>query len=119
MKSSERLMDEAEAQVLDGVRTARRALRDAGVTVSEGASRLRDNSAPILERIFGRAGDAARHVAHDARDGAQQVRTRIERIAGEGAAAVRERPAQALLVVVAVGALAFAVSQLAARRSSR
>ena len=87
--------------------------------LAERAHELRDEAAPVLDRLADRAGDVARHGADWVRHSGDQVRTQIVRASDRTVGYVREEPLRALLLAAAVGTVVIATMRLLSTRRER
>lgn len=109
----EETLDQGSAALHETQRAARRAMD----RWSERAEDLRDEAAPMLDRLSGRAVDAARKSADWVREGTDRARHGVARVSQRSVGYVRDEPVRTVLMAVAAGALIYAVVRLMGSRA--
>lgn len=110
---------ETAAALRHNLREGRRAAHRAIDRLADEAVGWRDEAAPVIDRLAGRAGDAVRHGAAWARESGNLMRRRVVDLSDRTVGYVRDDPVRAVLTAAAVGTVLFAVVRLLTARRNR
>lgn len=113
------LHDDVTDYTRNGAHTRYRAAQRTRDRLRDAANDLRDEAAPVVDRLTGRASQAARQGADWVRDRGDLMRYQVARASDRTADYVRDEPMRSLLMAAGVGALVFALVRMLGSRQTR
>jgi ElaB/YqjD/DUF883 family membrane-anchored ribosome-binding protein len=116
-KDGQKIADKAAHKVQGGIRDAQQAATQAGNTLSNKVEDTRSDAGPAIQRVVGRVQSMSRHGVEAVGEMATKVRDAASNTSDSIVAYTKKKPANALAIAAASGALLYAV--IKASRSSR
>src|ERR1700688_2935755 len=108
VKSGQTLADKAADKVKGGIRDAQHAAKEAGTAVSDKVDDLRNDAAPALTKLVGRAQSMGRQSVDNISDMASQASDVVSNASDSIVAYTKKSPVKALAIAAASGALLYA-----------
>ncbi|MDQ6685536.1 MAG: hypothetical protein M3Z16_10450 [Pseudomonadota bacterium] len=109
------VVDQAAGSVQSTLRTTQRAADEALSGISDKVDDLRNQAAPMLNRVSSQAEAAARRGIEAVRDTSQQLRERALRASDSTVGYIKDEPIKAMLIAAATGALLMGLVTLMSR----
>jgi ElaB/YqjD/DUF883 family membrane-anchored ribosome-binding protein len=108
VKNGQTLADKAADKVQAGIRDAQHVAKEAGAAVSDKVDDLRNDAAPALTKLVGRAQSMGRQGVDNISDMAGQARDVVSNASDSIVAYTKKSPVKALAIAAASGALLYA-----------
>jgi ElaB/YqjD/DUF883 family membrane-anchored ribosome-binding protein len=100
-----KLVDQAAASADQAIRSTQRVANDALDGLAGSVQDLRENAAPMVDRVAERASAIAHHGADAVRERSQQLSESAHRMVDGTRSYVRDEPVRSLLIAAATGAV--------------
>jgi ElaB/YqjD/DUF883 family membrane-anchored ribosome-binding protein len=109
---SSRLADQAD----DAIASTQRTTQEALSSLSDRVNDVRDQAAPVMNRVAAKAEELARRSADAVRDRGQQFREQAYRAQDMTVGYIKDEPLKSILIAAATGAALMALVQLLRER---
>lgn len=103
-ETQNKLVDQASASADQAIRSTQRVANEALNGLAGSAQNLREQAAPVVDRIAERASALAHHGADAVRERSHQLSESAHRVADGTRSYVHEQPVKSLLIAAATGA---------------
>lgn len=107
--------DQAADAAKDTAKSAERAIDSAADTLSSKIEDVRNQAAPLMNRVSAQAEAAAKRGIEVVRDSSQQLRERALRAGDQTVAYVKDEPVKSMLIAAATGAALMGLISLMGR----
>jgi ElaB/YqjD/DUF883 family membrane-anchored ribosome-binding protein len=112
---SNNLADQAAQGADSAIGTTQRVANDALSSLSDKVHEMRDQAAPVINRVATKAEELARRSADAVRDSSQQMKERAYRAQDMTVGYIKDEPLKSILIAAAAGAALMALVSLLAR----
>jgi ElaB/YqjD/DUF883 family membrane-anchored ribosome-binding protein len=109
------LADQAAQSADSAIKSTQRFANEALDTLSDKVGEVRDQAAPVLNRVAEKAETLARRGLEAVKDSSQVVRDRALRASDSTVAYIKDEPVKAILIAAATGAALMALISLMTR----
>jgi ElaB/YqjD/DUF883 family membrane-anchored ribosome-binding protein len=113
--SGNNLAEQAAQGADSAIRTTQRFANEALDSLSEKVGEVRDQAAPVLNRVAEKAETLARRGLEAVKDSSQQVREKALRVSDSTVGYIKDEPVKAILIAAATGAALMALISLMTR----
>jgi ElaB/YqjD/DUF883 family membrane-anchored ribosome-binding protein len=113
------LADQAAASADDAIKSTQRVANDALDGLAGSVQDLRQQAAPLLNRVGERAEELAHRGADVLRDSSQQLRDKALHASDSTVNYIRDEPVKAVMIAAAAGAALMALMSLISRANGR
>jgi ElaB/YqjD/DUF883 family membrane-anchored ribosome-binding protein len=107
--------DQAAQGADSAIRSTQRYANDALNTLSDKVQEVRDQAAPVLNRVAEKAETLARRGVDYAKESSQQLRERAQRVSDSTVGYIKDEPVKSILIAAATGAALMALISLMTR----
>ena len=113
--SGNEIADQAAQGADSAIKSTQRYANDALNTLSEKVQDVRDQAAPVLNRVAERAETLARRGVDAVKDSSQQLREKAAQVSDSTVGYIKDEPVKAILIAAATGAALMALISLMTR----
>lgn len=113
--TSNALADQAAQGADSAIKSTQRVTNDALDSLSDKVQDVKDQAAPVLNRVAAKAEELARRSADAVRDGSSQLKERALRAQDATVGYIKDEPVKAILIAAAAGAALMALVTLLSR----